>query len=368
MVRSVVLLPYCPLPIDTGAKSEMWKYLQVLRELGPCRIASASKRPVGAGWNKKRRKSLEELGFEICLREETVSSHRTFGQSMGILYGALCKGLHLERAFLHANPYHRYAFPPEWWRAVSKGADLAVINYSYWAQLPCDCPKVLVLHDLLSSYMWWGTRIETRDIKSCSHVFAISLNEVDELKKRGVSSVSWSPPAVQRSDIPLIPSCAVLGSANRFNIEGLRWLESGGDILNGEEIRIYGALSNSVSHKGLVRVGSYEDSKQPFRENGIILLTTIQGMGVQIKIIEALAAGRAIIVRRGAMRGLPLNEQSWIEVNSPKEAVECVHRLRTDPKELQRWANRAHAYYLRYLDADRIKEDIRNIYLRLIQP
>jgi hypothetical protein len=342
----------------------MWKHLTVLRELGPCRVASAGQRPVGAGWTHENRGEMKRRGFDVVLREDALRSW-TPAQWFGMAYGTLAKGLRIEHAFGHANPYHRCAFPADWWRALTGGADLAVINYSYWSWLPCECPKTLVLHDLLSDFMWGGSRAETRDIATCAHVFVLSQSECTRLTSRGVSRVSWCPPAIQPSRLPLHPHCAMVGSANGFNVEGLRWLESSGDLLRDSDIRVYGGLADAVRHPGLVKAGRYTDSEEPYRDNGIVLFATVQGMGVQIKTIEAFAAGRAIIARRGSVRGLPPSDASWIEVDTPAEAIEWVRRLTTDEDERLRWATRAHTYYDRHLDADKIREQMRQTYLGL---
>lgn len=366
-MTSVVLVPYCPLPADSGGKSEMLKHLRLLRELGPCRLVSAATRPVGAGWTRERRDALTKEGFEVVLREDSVRGLSP-AQGWGLAYAAACKALRLEKAFPHGNPYHRFAFPADWWRRVSSGADIAVFNYSYWAWLPCECPKALALHDLWSDFMWGGTHLETRDIASCDHVFVISQAEVARLQARGVRHVSWCPPAIAPSDLPLPASCALLGSANAFNVEGLRWLESDGAALAGSGLRVYGALADAVQARELVPVGRYQDNEQPYRDNGIVLFTTVQGMGLQIKTIEALACGRAIVARRGAVRGLPPHEGAWIEVDTPAEALQQIHQLKADPVERSRWAAASRAYYARHLDADKIRAGMRDEYQALASP
>jgi len=365
-MKSVVLIPYCPWPADTGGKAEIWKHLQILHELGPCRIVSAGKKPVGGGWTREHREQLEKMGFEVVLREDT-SQRWTWRQAWGMAYGAVCKGLGLERAFPHSNPYHRYAFPEPWWRRVSEGADIAVINYSYWAWLPFEGPKVLVLLDVWSDYMWGGERTETRDIASCAHTFVISVDEAERLKSRGVQSVSWCPPAISRSDFPLPSGCALLGSASRFNIEGLRWIESVGDAVREADIRVYGGLAAAIRNPALKAVGRYKENDQPFQENGIVLFPTVQGMGVQIKTIEALASGRAIVARRGAIRGLPKQGQVWIEVDTPVEAIEWIRRLQDSEETRREWAAKAKAFYECYLDADRVRNDIHKQYQSLLK-
>lgn len=360
-MKSVVLTPYCPIPADTGGKIEIWKHLQVLRELGPCRIVSAARRPVGGGWTPDLHDWLTKQGYDVVLREDT-SPGWTAGQALGMAYGAFCKGLGLERAFGHANPYHRHAFPSSWWQRAAEGADLAVFNYSYWCWLPCRVPKALALHDLWSDFMWGGTHREAREIAACDHTFVISLDEVERLNRRGVSKVSWCPPAIPKSDVPLPPDCAMVGSANLFNIEGLRWLESAGGDLSGIGLRVYGALAGEARHPSLRPVGPYKDTQEPYRNNGVFLFTTIQGMGLQIKTIEALAAGRVLIARRGAIRGVPQNENAWIEVDSPAEAVAWVRRLQENDAERNEWAAKARTYYDRHLDASRIRMHMKSVY------
>jgi len=303
-------------------------------------------------------------GFDVVLREDDTP-RRSCLQLLGLLYGAACKALRMEKAFPHGNPYHRHAFPVAWWQHVCKGADIAVVNYSYWAWIPTPCPKVLVLLDLWSDHMWGGTALETREIAACRHVFAISLSEVERLRERGVQSVSWSPPAIPASVFPLPPSCGLIGSRNAFNVEGLRWLESAGATLNGTGIRVYGALADAVRHPALARVGRYIDSEQPYRDNGIVLFTTVQGMGVQIKTIEALAAGRAIIARRGAVRGMPPNDGTWVEVETPQGMMDAAARLIRDATARTDLSARARAYYDRYLDSDRIRRHVAETVQRL---
>jgi hypothetical protein len=364
IVKSVVLVPYCPWPADTGGKAEIIKHLEMLRDLGHCRIVSAGRKPVGAGWTIAKREAAKKMGFEVVLREDKLRLWNT-QQTIGMAYGSVAKGLTLERAFPHGNPYHRYAFPVDWWRTVSGGADLAVFNYSYWCWLPCEMPKALVLLDLWSDYMWGGHASETRDILSCDHTFAISVDEVNKLKARGVVNITWCPPAIDSVAFGLSQSCALVGSDNLFNREGLRWLETAGELVAGLDVRVYGSLSASISRPGFRALGRYEKSDQPYRDCGIILFTTVQGMGVQIKTIEALAAGRAIIARRGAVRGLPSQTEAWIEVDSPREMTEWAKKISADKELREEWGRRARAYYQKYLCAENIRYEMRQIYQRL---
>ncbi|CAK8717930.1 Glycosyltransferase subfamily 4-like N-terminal domain-containing protein [Candidatus Electronema halotolerans] len=362
-MKSVVLTPYCPLPSDTGGKVEMWKHLDLLQTMGECTIASAATRPAGMGWTAEMKKQIEERGFAVRLREELYSS-RNWRQWAGLAYGAVCKGLKLERAFGHANPYHRHAFPPDFLLECSRDADLAVINYSYWTWLPTACPKVLVLLDLWSNQMWGGSRCETEDLRKADLIVVISKDEEIQLRRRGVNNILWSPPLAQPSDFPLTDRVGLTGSANFFNQEGLRWLGQAA-MPQPLPFTVYGALSQFALWPDVLKVTRYVDNNQPYQECGIILLPTALGMGVQIKVVEALAAGRAIVARNGAMRGLPPSEGAWLEVNSPAEMWAQAERLSKDAQLRTAQAAKAKAYYQQHLDADNILAELRQAYSAL---
>jgi glycosyltransferase involved in cell wall biosynthesis len=362
VVSSVTLVPYCPWPADTGAKAEMWKHLEVLRELGGCVILSASTKPVGAGWSPAQLAEVERRGFTVRLREEECRRHPI--QWAGIGYAALCKALGLERAFGHANPYHRYAFPAAWWARRAAGADLAVIHYSCWARLPCVAPKVLVLHDLWSGVMRWWNRREVEEIGTAQLVVVISTEEEQALRDRGVERTLWSPPLVQPEVMPDSGRIGIVGSPSRFNREGLRWLEQARACPPGS-ISVHGGLAAAARATFLRPVGRYADRYDPYRECGIVLMTTREGMGVQIKAVEALACGRAIVARRGAMRGLPPPEGGWIEVSSPQEMIDAAVGLQRDAAARARLAAAAQDYYRRHLEPARIRGALLEAYRRV---
>lgn len=363
-MKSVVLVPYCPLPADTGGKAEMWKNLEVLRDLGSCTILSAATKPVGCGWTVEARREVEARGFKVVLREEECP-RRSWRQWFGIIYAAFCKGARLEKAFGHTNPYHRYAFPADWWYRHTQEADLAVITYSYWAWLSCACPKVIALLDIWSDSMWGGYRREVRDLQAADLVTVISIDEKEKLRQRGLENTIWSPPAVSAVELSDSSHIGLIGSPSLANQEGLRWLCSSQHNMS---INVYGGLAKFAgAAAGFKQIGRYGETMDPYRHCGIILMTTALGMGVQIKGIEALAAGRTIIARRGAMRGLPEGNGAWIEVDTPQKMMDEAKRLAHDDEARLGQMVSARLYYQKHLDSDRIREDLRGAYSRLIR-
>ena len=341
----------------------MWQCAETLRKLGPCRIISAARKSVGAGWTPEIVNQLRANGYEVALREDDYP-YPTLKMSLGLIWGAFFKSIGEHRAFGHANPYHRWAYPRKWWKKQTSDIDLAVITYSFWAYLPTPCPKALLLLDLWSNTTWSDRLREAKDIAGCDGVLVISKEEELYLNNRNIEHTYWSPPAVPRCDLPHPAMAGIIGSESSFNREGLKWLISC-KTRQIPRIRVYGGLAKYAKHDMLDSIGAYTDDQQPYRECGIILMATTLGMGVQIKTIEALAAGRAIIARRGAMRGIPPGEGAWLEVDSPEDMLKTAHALLLDTAAREALGMRAHEYYERHLNHEKILANMSAVFTAL---
>ena len=351
IMKSITLIPYCPLPINSGAKMGFFTHLDALKRMGLCTIVSARSKPVGNGWSEEYMNVFKEDGCSICLREEMQGI--SLGMLAGIGYASVCKGLRLERAFGHSNPYHRWAFPKKWWRSLTEKCDLAVIHYTYWAHLPCNCPKVVVVHDLWSDRMWEGSRRETEELRSADLVVVVSKDDEEVLKKRGITNIHWTPPAIPCRDFNLTDRIGVIGSHSIQNLEGLRWLE-GARSFDNIKINVYGSLSQDVEDSRFRVMGYYEDNFKPYQDCGIFLIITLNESGVQLKTVEALACGRAIVARKGSMRGLPKSDRAWIEVETADDMLSVAKDLQHDVKAKENLASEARKFYKEYLDYDMV--------------
>jgi len=365
-MKSLTLIPYCPYPVDSGAKSIFVKHLDFLKGMGECHVASARKRPVGTGWNNMYINRLEKRGFTVSLRDE---GKFTIKYIIAMMYGSLFKGFHMEKAFGHSNLYHRYAFPEDWWYSQTKSVNLAEIHYSYWAHLPCSCPKVIVVHDLWSDIMWEGDSKETRDLNTADLLVTLSYTDCLKLVERGINNVHWSPPCLEEKTFPDSKKVAIVGSENRHNREGMYWLTKhlrSNPLPSGVQIHCYGGISRHIKGDvGLFPEGKYADSSKPYAECGIVLMLTVGGTGIQIKGIEALANGRAVIARKGAMRGLPDHEKGWCEVDTVEEMVELLERVSKDQQFRHKLMDRARSYYRKYLEKNNILNELHEKYRRI---
>lgn len=365
-MRSLSLLPYCPLPVNTGARVVLMKHLNMLREMGDCTILSALKKPVGYGWSSQYIKKLQEDGFNLVFRPNPGATVR---QWYGLAYASFFKIFRQERAFGHSNPYHRTAFPEDWWVEQTESADLAEIHYSYWSHLSCACPKIVVVHDLWSNIMWEGGGKETLDLKTADLIVTVSNDDRNTLRKRGLDRVIWSPPSIKGALFDDSSKVGIVGSDNRFNKEGIGWLTNARQLEHAAfKIVLYGSVGNFANLSSVFTAyGSYKDSFFPYEQCGIIIIPTGLGTGLQIKAIEALAAGRAIVARKGAMRGFPDSEIGWIEVETPEEMVERVEELVNDSGKRKKQMRLSRAYYHAHLESNKVLEELKSAYLDVVQ-
>ncbi len=361
-MKSMVLVPYCPWPPNTGTRVEMMKHLDALKNLGECTIISAKSKPVGFGWDENAISALTKSGFSLVFRED--SGGKTILNYLGILYASVCKGLKLEKVFGHSNPYHRWAFSKKWLYNISKGYDLCVMQYGFWAGFEIQCPKAVVVHELLSNYHLEGHRRETQDFKKVNLVVVVGQDEETLLRGRGLSSVLWSPPAVKPNEYSIPRQVGLIGTKAPQNQEGLEWLEQVKNY-GSLQIHVFGNLAEEIKSSMFVAVGRYGAQSEPYEKCGILLLTRSDRPGLQIKAVEALAYGRVIIARRGSMRGLPEEDGAWITVTTPEEMVDVAQRLQNNQNEREQLALKSRAYYKKYLEHDRIIKDLREAYLTL---
>lgn len=348
-MRSACLIPYCPFPVDTGARLIFNKHLKFLLDLGECSVLSAKMKPVGYGWSPEHENGLRNLGYSLHFVRHSAETF--IPRAYGIGYALFFKALKMEKAFGHSNPYHRYAFDSEWLYQKTKSLDLCEIHYSYWARLETACPKVVIVHDLWSDIMWEGSGRETQELGRADLLVTVSHDDKVKLLERGLKNVHWSPPCIEEMGFDDSCDIVVVGSGNRHNIEGLEWLKAGLGTDCPARIHCYGAISRHVQDDvRFIAHGPYGDASEPYRQCGIVLMLTSGGTGLQIKGVEALAAGRAIIARKGAMRGLPNDQIGWIEVDGPEEMKDMMRTL-SDYHELRnQLMERARRYYHRHLE------------------
>jgi polysaccharide biosynthesis protein PslH len=88
------------------------------------------------------------------------------------------------------------------------------------------------------------------------------------------------------------------------------------------------ALPGLHIHSGSIDANAF------MRDKGILIAPSFSGSGVMVKIVEAMARGKAIITTTNGARGLAVtNGRDLVISNSPEEWAQHIIRLSTNPKQ-----------------------------------
>ncbi len=134
-----------------------------------------------------------------------------------------------------------------------------------------------------------------------------------------------------------------VGSENPINHDGLaHFLERIWPQLYAAHpqlrLQVAGTVSQHVSDRpGVERLGVVDDLEQVYRQADIVINPVLQGTGLNIKSIEALAAGRPLVSTASGARGLEdAVGRGVITVDTPEQFVLMLQMLIESPAERRR--------------------------------
>ena len=159
-------------------------------------------------------------------------------------------------------------------------------------------------------------RIEHRLCESAAGVWALTLDDAQTLGALGGRSRAFALPATTGAgtyadDVMPEPACdvTVLGSWTwDANARGLRWLLD--DVLPALprplsiEVAGAGSLELAGGHAGVVARGRVPDALEFLRRGRVVAVPSVEGAGVQVKTLDAIAAGRPVVASELALRGI----------------------------------------------------------------
>ncbi|MFK8044430.1 MAG: glycosyltransferase family 4 protein [Crocinitomicaceae bacterium] len=150
---------------------------------------------------------------------------------------------------------------------------------------------------------------------------------------------------IQKTNIKSPVSFCHIGSMNWApNIEGVNWFLD--DILpeiKNEEFKVHLAgrdmpsyLMNSKDSK--VEIHGVVDHANDFiNQHAVMIVPLLSGSGMRIKIIEAMALGKAVITTSVGIEGInAVHGESIIIANSPSEFASAIDDLMSDPIKTQK--------------------------------
>jgi glycosyltransferase involved in cell wall biosynthesis len=140
------------------------------------------------------------------------------------------------------------------------------------------------------------------------------------------------PGALGAEDIDLL----FIGSENPFNVEGLRgFMVEQADFLKGRTMAVAGSVcrdpglrAEAARHAGVSLLG-FVDEIAPLFARSRLVVSPVDGTGLKIKVVEALAAGKPVFGSRHTLEGLP---GSPYDCTFPIDAEAMADMLADEPR------------------------------------
>ncbi len=111
-------------------------------------------------------------------------------------------------------------------------------------------------------------------------------------------------------------------------------------------------------------LGEVEDAKQFMLSHGVMIVPLVSGSGIRIKIVEAMALGKAIIATTIAAEGLGITNGENILIADSSEEFRVQLEKCLDIDFVNKVGRKAHSFALEHFQNKRIFEELTNYYLQ----
>jgi glycosyltransferase involved in cell wall biosynthesis len=262
----------------------------------------------------------------------------------------------LARAVLTRRPYSAAKYVSRAYRAAVAGAldgvRLVVADHAQmgWA-VPRErnLPHVYLAHNVehalyaeqargsLPARRLYGRearlvgREERRLCRESAAVWALTTDDGAALRELcGREVTVFTVPPATIAPAPAEPTCdvALLGTWTwQPNAAGLRWFADAVlPALAGLDVRVAGAGARDVlgERAGLTLSGRVPDATAFLQQARVIAVPSVAGSGVQVKTLDAIAAGRPVVATATAMRGIADPPASVRVADDPAAFAEAV--------------------------------------------
>lgn len=193
-------------------------------------------------------------------------------------------------------------------------------------------------------------------------VLAIQEQEADyfrELTRNPVVTVGHLLDAIRPAGEPGgEPSVLMIASRNAINRHGLQvFLEKSWPVIRDAvpdaKLRLVGNIGNVMAGDwpGLERLGVVENLLRAYQQGHVAINPVLEGTGLPIKSIEALAWGKPLVTTPSGARGIEDGTGSaFLMGSTPPEFAAAVVRLLRDPRHRQTLTGAAIRYALAWND------------------
>jgi glycosyltransferase involved in cell wall biosynthesis len=221
----------------------------------------------------------------------------------------------------------------------------------------CDALVTLSERDLVT------LRHAAGDKPALAHVGGVDCSAYDE--------VAGTEPEEPRTMVCIATFVdAVALSARRFAddvLPAIRSREPSATLRLVGDHRDHPALSPLRERPGIALTGRVDDVRPELRRAGIVVAPIESGGGIRMKLMEACAAGRAIVTTRKGAEGLELIDgEHALVVPDLSEMTKAVDALIQDPALRGRLATAARRLALRRFDSGPSHGRLADWYLRLV--
>lgn len=114
--------------------------------------------------------------------------------------------------------------------------------------------------------------------------------------------------------------------------------------------------------------GFVADVRPAYRRAAIVIAPLVASAGTNIKILEAMAMGKAIVSTPAGINGLDLDPADAIVTESAREMAAAIRELIANPARRRELESRARATAERRFDWDTVAEQQKSLYESLINP
>jgi glycosyltransferase involved in cell wall biosynthesis len=257
--------------------------------------------------------------------------------------------------------------------------DVVIANFSWLGpvlELPVlqHAERACLAHDvgwkraLLSAQQLGGGAVpemnradEARWLQRAGVIIAISESDAGELRTLApAAEVVVAPKALEtRTPFAETDSHRLLfvGSDNAFNIEGLEWFlrlvwPRVRREVPGATLDVCGSISHAVSGRpeGVTFHGVVPSLDLYYRQAAVAIVPLLRATGLNIKLVEAAAFGRAIVATPGTLVGAPFLREAVVVAEAPGEFAAALRRLLLDPGRRAAAAGRVLAAVRAHLD------------------
>ncbi|MCX7697343.1 MAG: glycosyltransferase family 4 protein [Bacteroidales bacterium] len=161
------------------------------------------------------------------------------------------------------------------------------------------------------------------------------------------------------------------------NLEGLRWFADKvfpliKEKLPGCEFWVAGrnpreGLKDELMKWGIRCVGEIENASVFMQEHGVMVVPLFAGSGIRVKIIEAMAHGKAVVATPIAAEGIPVENEKHILISQdPQQMADYIVRLLSDDELHKQIQIQARSFIKSNFSIHALVQDLEKAYSQIL--